>query len=304
MPRFDFFTADVFTDQPFGGNQLAVFPDASGIPEHRLQDVAREFNLSETTFVYPPSDATHARRVRIFTPDIELPFAGHPTIGTVHVLAAIGALPLDGALTRVVLEEKVGPVPVTIRAEGGRPVFCELTASMPPQEGPPPPPREALADVLGLDTAELLDGQWSARAYTCGVPYLFIGLRDRDAVAKARIRMDAWERTLRGTWAPEVLVFARGGERPGSDLHGRMFAPGFGIQEDPATGSAAVAMAGYLARLDPRTDGKLRWVLEQGFEMKRPSVLHIECDLAGGRMTAARVGGATVLMSEGKMEIR
>jgi trans-2,3-dihydro-3-hydroxyanthranilate isomerase len=158
--------------------------------------------------------------------------------------------------------------------------------------------------VLGLEAADLLDGEWAARAYTCGVPYLFIGLGDRDAVARARIRMDAWERTLQGTWAPEVLVFARGGEREGSDLHGRMFAPGFGIQEDPATGSAAVAMAGYLARLDPRTDGTLRWVLEQGFEMKRPSVLHIECDVAGGAMTAARVGGATVLMSSGTMDVR
>src|SRR5215210_2767228 len=120
MPRFRYLTADVFTDAPFGGNQLAVFPDARGIPDHRLQDVAREFNFSETTFVYPPSESAHTRRVRIFTPGTELPFAGHPTIGTAHVLAAIGDVPVTGATTSIVLEERVGPIPVTIRGEGGR----------------------------------------------------------------------------------------------------------------------------------------------------------------------------------------
>ncbi|HEU4722428.1 MAG TPA: PhzF family phenazine biosynthesis protein [Gemmatimonadaceae bacterium] len=301
MPRFRFLTADVFTDTPFGGNPLAVFPDARGIPEHRLQDVAREFNLSETTFVFPASDQAHTRRVRIFTPGTELAFAGHPTVGTAHVLAAIGEIPLSGESTRIVLEELVGPVPVTIRADGGRPVYCELTAAKVPEEGPPPPAREALARVLGLEPADLLDGDWSPRAWTCGVPYLFVPVRDRAAVARSRVDTEAWERTLAGTWAPEIFVFAREGERAGSDLHGRMYAPVFGIAEDPATGSAAAALAGYLARRDARRDGTLRWRLEQGFEMKRPSILDIEADLAGGEVTGVRVGGASVVVSEGTM---
>ncbi|MDB4884434.1 MAG: phenazine biosynthesis protein PhzF family [Gemmatimonadetes bacterium] len=303
MTRYRYLTADVFTDQPFGGNQLAVFPDARGIPDHRLQDVAREFNFSETTFVYPPSDPAHTRRVRIFTPGTELPFAGHPTVGTAHVLAATGALTLTGATTHIVLEELIGAVPVAIRSENGQPVFCQLSVAKLPEEGPQPPSNEALAAALDLDPSDLLDGNWTPRAYSCGVPYLFIPLRNRAAVARSRIRLDAWERALVGTWAPELFVFAREGERTGSDLHGRMYAPGFGIAEDPATGSAAAALAGYLAARQDRRNGTLRWVLEQGFEMRRPSILEIEADVAGGEVTGVRVGGATVIMSEGTMEI-
>ena len=303
MPRYRFLTADVFTDQPFGGNQLAVFPDARGIPVQRLQDVAREFNLSETTFVYPAADPANTRSVRIFTPGTELPFAGHPTVGTAHVLAAIGELPLAGAETRIVFEEQVGPVPVTIRSHNGSPTFCQLSVAKLPEEGPTPPSRGDLALALGLDQSDLLDGEWAPRGWTCGVPYLFVALKDRGAVARARIRVDAWERALVGTWAPEIFIFSRDPERAGSDVRARMFAPGFGIGEDPATGSAAVALAGYLATRDARRDGTLRWVLEQGFEMKRPSILAIEADLAGGAITAVRVGGATVIVSEGTMEI-
>jgi trans-2,3-dihydro-3-hydroxyanthranilate isomerase len=303
MPRYRYLTADVFTSEPFGGNQLAVFPDARGIPEHRLQDVAREFNFSETTFVYPPENPAHTRRVRIFTPGTELPFAGHPTVGTAHVLAAIGDLSLDGPVTHIVFEELVGPTPVTIRAERGLPTFCQLTAAKLPEEGPPAPSNAALAAALGLDPAEVLDGEWAPRAWTCGVPYLFVPLRDRNAVARSAIRSDAWERALAGTWAPELYVFAREGERAGSDLHARMFAPGFGIAEDPATGSAAAALAGFLARRDPRRDGTLRWIVEQGFEMKRPSIIEVEADVARGAVTGVRVGGATVLVCEGTMAI-
>lgn len=303
MPRYRYLTADVFTDEPFGGNQLAVFPDARGIPEHRLQDVAREFNLSETTFVYPPSDQAHTRRVRIFTPGTELPFAGHPTVGTAHVLASIGDLPLATDKTRIVFEELVGPVPVTIHAEGGQPTFCQLAVAKLPEEGPPAPPRGALAEALGLVPDDLLDGDWAPRGYSCGVPYLFVAVRDRAAVARSRVKIDAWERTLEGTWAPEVFIFSRDGERHGSDLHARMYAPAFGIGEDPATGSAAAAMAGYLVRREPPRDGTRRWRLEQGFEMKRPSILEIEADVAAGEITDVRVGGSTVIVCEGTMEI-
>jgi trans-2,3-dihydro-3-hydroxyanthranilate isomerase len=156
---------------------------------------------------------------------------------------------------------------------------------------------------LSLETSDLLDEEWEPRGWTCGVPYLFVPVRDRAAVARSRIDADAWERALAGTWAPEILIFAREGERAGSDLHGRMYAPGFGIAEDPATGSAAAAMAGYLAKRDARRDGTLRWRLEQGFEMKRPSILDIEADVARGQITGVRVGGATVLVSEGTMRI-
>lgn len=303
MTKFRYLTADVFTDTPFGGNQLAVFPDARGIPEHRLMDVTREFNYSETTFVYPPADPAHTRRVRIFTPGAEVPFAGHPTVGTAHVLAAIGEIPLTGETTRIVLEEGVGPVPVSIRAKNGVPVFAQLSVAKLPEVGPPPVPRAAIAAVLGLDVADLLDDPWMPQALSCGLPFLFVPLRDLAAVQRARLRMDVWESTLKDAWGSEVFVFARGGERPGSDLHARMFAPALNVPEDPATGSANAALAGYLAARDPRRDGLLKWRVEQGFEMGRPSMLEVEADVVGGKVTAVRVGGASVVMSDGMMEI-
>lgn len=305
MARHRFLTADVFTDRPFGGNQLAVFPDALDIPESRLLDVAREFNYSETTFVYPPARAHNTRRVRIFTPGGEVPFAGHPTVGTAHVLAAIGDLKLTGDVTKIVFEEKVGPVPVAIRATNGMPTFAQLTVAKLPQAGPTPPSNEKLADVLGLTEDELLSGEWAPQGYTCGLPFLFVAVRDRAAVRRAHIRLEAWEKFLRESWAPEVFVFAAGGERPGTDYHARMFAPGLSVPEDPATGSACAALAGFLATRDPRASGEgtTKWVIEQGFEMGRPSIIELELDRKRGSLTAVRVGGASVVVSEGEMEI-
>ncbi len=303
MPRYRYLTADVFTDTPFGGNQLAVFPDARGIPEHRLADVTREFNFSETTFVYPAERAEHTRRVRIFTPGAELPFAGHPTVGTAHVLAAIGEVTLTGDETRIVFEEGVGPVPVSIRAVEGVPVFAELTVAKLPEAGPPPPSRAELARMIGLDAGDLLDDDWAPAAFSCGLPFLFVPVRDLAAVARAWIQMDVWKQTLAGYWATEVFVFAMGGTRADSDVHGRMFAPALNIPEDPATGSAVASLAGYLAPRAEERDGTLRWTVEQGFEMGRPSILKLEVDVAGGEIRAVHVGGATVLVCEGTMEI-
>ncbi|MEP6992092.1 MAG: PhzF family phenazine biosynthesis protein [bacterium] len=303
MPGFRFVTADVFTDVPFAGNQLAVFPDAREIPEHRLLEITREVNYSETTFVYPPADATHTRRVRIFTPGSEMPFAGHPTIGTAIVLAAIGEIPLTGDATRIVLEEGVGPVPVTIRATEGRPTSAQLSVAKLPEAGALAADRSAIAQVIGLDVDDLLDDAWAPQPLSCGLPFLFVPVRDLAAVARARLRMDAWEATLKGSWAAEVFVFARGGERRGTDFHGRMFAPALNVPEDPATGSACAALAGYLATRDPRRDGLLSWRVEQGFEMGRPSILEVEADVAAGTVTAVRVGGAAVLVSDGVMTV-
>jgi trans-2,3-dihydro-3-hydroxyanthranilate isomerase len=301
--RYRYLTADVFTDRPFGGNPLAVLPDARGLSDPRMQQVARELNLSETVFVFPPDDAQHTRKLRIFTPGTELPFAGHPTVGAAFVLAATGEIPLAGPETRIVFEEGVGPVPVLIRAEGGKPVFSELTAAKLPEVGPPPPSILDLAEMLSLDPADLLDEGDAPEAVSCGVPFLYIPLRDRDAVRRARLRHDRWEALVAGFWASDVYVFARDPELPGSHVRSRMFAPRMGIAEDPATGAATASFGGYLASRSPERDGTLRWVIEQGFEMGRPSILHLEADKRDGRVTAVRVGGSSVLVSEGRMEI-
>jgi trans-2,3-dihydro-3-hydroxyanthranilate isomerase len=301
--KYRFYTADVFTDRPFSGNQLAVLPDARGLDSTSMQQIAREFNLSETTFVLPPENRKHTRRVRIFTPGGELGFAGHPTVGTAHVLAAIGDIPLTGDTTRVVLEENVGPIPVAIRAEGGMPVYAQLSVARLPEVGPPPPATDRLARMLSLDPDDLLGDDMPPEAVSCGTPFLFVPLRNRDAVGRARLKLDVWEETLRDYLTDDVFVFALDPEREGSDVRARMFAPGFGVPEDPATGSACVALGGYLGSRSPRHEGTLRWVVEQGFEMGRPSILEVEVDKRAGSITAARVGGATVVISEGEMEV-
>jgi trans-2,3-dihydro-3-hydroxyanthranilate isomerase len=301
--KYRFHTADVFTDRQFGGNQLAVFPDARGISDARMRDIAREFNFSETTFVLPPRDAAHTRRVRIFTPGGEVPFAGHPTVGTAHVLTATGEVALDGERTRLVFEEGVGPVPVTVRGRDGQPTFAQLSVAKLPEVGPPPPDASVLAELLSLESSDLLGGAMAPQAVSCGLPFLFVPVRNRDAVRRARIRMEPWERTLAGSWTDMVMVFALDPERPDSQVRARMFAPGVSVPEDPATGSACAALGGYLASRDPVRDGTLRWRVEQGFEMGRPSILDIETDKRDGAITAVRVGGTTVMVTEGTLTL-
>jgi trans-2,3-dihydro-3-hydroxyanthranilate isomerase len=302
MKKYRFVTADVFTDKPFGGNQLAVLPDARGLSDEQMFALAREFNFSESTFVFPPENGG-TRKLRIWTPGGEVPFAGHPTVGTAHVLAAIGEIALEGETTRIVFEENVGPVPVSIRGSGGQPVFAQLSVAKLPEVGPPVPTRETLAEILSLEAKDLLGGHFAPQAVSCGLPFVFVPLKDRAAVKRSRIRVEQWERTLGNAWASMIMVFSRDPEREGSDIRARMYAPGISVPEDPATGSACAALGGYLAARDGRQDGTLRWVVEQGFEMGRPSILEIEVDKAGGKITAVRVGGASVIMSEGEISV-
>jgi trans-2,3-dihydro-3-hydroxyanthranilate isomerase len=303
MRSFQFYTCDVFTSDRFGGNQLAVFPDARDLDPALYQSIAREFNFSETTFVLPPTDPNHLRRVRIFTPGRELPFAGHPTLGTAFVLATVGAVSLSGAETRIVLEEGVGPVPVTIRATDGKPQFAQLTAAQLPEIGPPPPGIADLAAMVGLDARDIIDRGFAPQAVSCGLYYLFVAVRNREALARARPRADQFERVLRGYVTDAVFLFCDEPELPGSHYRARMFAPELGVTEDPATGSAGAAFAAYLAARDSRTDDTMRWVVEQGFEMGRPSILEIEADKRGGAITATRVGGSSVLVTQGELSI-
>jgi trans-2,3-dihydro-3-hydroxyanthranilate isomerase len=297
-----FITADVFTARPFTGNQLAVLPDARAIPEELLLPIAREFNYSETTFVYPPENPAHARRVRVFTPGAEIPFAGHPTIGTAVVLAAMGEIPLSGDETRIVLEEKVGPVLVMIRARNGVASGAQLSVAKLPEVGPPPPARTTLAELLSLEPSQLLGGPNGPQAVSCGLPFLIVPVKDRAAVAAAHIRMDVWESTLKRYWAPDVMVVARDPELDDSDLRARVFVPGLSVPEDPATGSCAAALAGYLAAREAAPNGSFRWVMQQGFEMGRPSILELEADKRDGAVVAVRVAGDVVIVSEGWME--
>lgn len=296
---YSFYTADVFADRPFGGNPLAVFPRAEGLTSEQMQRIAREFNLSETTFVLPPETPEGTRRLRIFTPTAELPFAGHPTVGTAYVLAAIGELPCDREESTILFEEGVGPVPVKIRAKDGKPVDSELAAAKTPEFRTLDLSRADWAELLALTPEDLDAPGWEPTAVSCGMPFAIVPLRDREALGRSRLRRDAWERRLAGAWAREVYLLAPG-EAP-ADWRVRMFAPRLGIDEDPATGAAATALGGYLGRHHPQPDGTLVWRVEQGIEMGRPSTLRVAADKANGEVVAIRVGGASVLMSSGEL---
>lgn len=296
--KYRFLTADVFTDRTFGGNPLAVLPDARGLDGERMQRIAREFHLSETSFVLP-AERGGTRRVRIFTPGRELPFAGHPTVGTALALAWLGEVRPDGAQARIVLEEGVGPVPCSIRYAEGRAVFAQLTAAQPPAPGPAPPSRPDLAAALSLAEADLADDP--VETWSAGVPFVFVALRGRDALARCRVDGARWA-ALRARGGGEVLVLVREGAE---EVRARMFAPDLGVEEDPATGAAAAALPGYLvAREGARAaDGPRRWTVTQGVEMGRPSRIEVEADVEAGRPVTVRVGGSAVPVMEGQIDV-
>jgi trans-2,3-dihydro-3-hydroxyanthranilate isomerase len=301
MPKIPFYTTDVFTDKKFGGNQLAVFPDARKIPPRLYQDIAREFNFSETTFVLPPKNKKHTKAVKIWTPGGELQFAGHPTVGTSVVLAAIGVVKLKGRETKIILEEGVGPVPVTIRAVKGKPTFAELTAAKLPAFGPAPRPDD-LARALSLEPGDVLSGNYFPESASCGTSFMMVPIRNRAALGRARVKLDIFEQVVKG-FDNKVFLFCDEPELKGSHFRARMYAPSIGVAEDPATGSAAAGFAGYIAKRDKRSEGTLAWRIEQGFEMGRPSILDVQVDKKAGSITAVRVGGNAVLVTRGELTL-
>ena len=302
MRQFAYHTVDVFTSTRFGGGPLAVLPDARGLSLQEMHAIAREFNYSESTFVLPPENPEQDYRIRIFTPGGEVPFAGHPTLGTVHVLAAMGVIPEGTA--QVVLGENVGPVPVKIQWADGRPSFTQLAVAKLPELLPVLPTREVLAAMLSLDPGDLLEeGDVYPQALSCGLPFTFIPLRGLDAVSQARLAPDLWEKALSRSEAHLVFIFAMEAEDSCHQVRARMFAPGLSVPEDPACGSGCAALGGYLGMRDAVTDGTLRWIIEQGYEMGRPSLLHVECDKRGGAITGIRVGGNSVMVCEGVIRL-
>lgn len=281
MTRHEYQLVDVFTDRQFGGNPLAVFADARAIDERLMQPIAKELHLSETTFVLPPTSEAADHRLRIFTPDAELPFAGHPTVGTAFVVAA----GRDGTMW---LEEGVGNIRVTSR-DG----FVQMEQPLPSFTGTTIT-RQAAAEALSLGVEEVRDDV-PIQVGSSGVPFLFVPLANLKAVRRAR-RPSALN--------ANVYVFAMSAERSGSHVHGRMFDQGLGIGEDPATGSAQGPLGAYivaheLVQAAPTT----RIRVEQGFEIGRPSILDIEVDRAGAAITAVRVGGRCVPMGGGWLDV-
>jgi trans-2,3-dihydro-3-hydroxyanthranilate isomerase len=300
MPEFRYVTLDVFTDKPFGGNQLAVFPDARAIPERALIEITREFNYSETTFCYPAANPTHTARVRIFTPGAEVPFAGHPTVGTAIALHAMG--PEAGREARLVLEEGVGPVPVTVRPDANAP-FAQFSVAKLPEVGPPVPTRTTLAEILSLAPDDIVSGSSAPQAVSCGLPFLIVAVKTVKALGQARVRFDRWSETMRKSWAPDLFLFTPDTEAGPLNFRARCFVPSMSVPEDPATGSANACLAGFLAARATEREGTLRWTVMQGVEMGRPSRIDIEADKSAGAITAIRVGGRAVFMMSGSITL-
>jgi len=297
---YRYFTCDVFTDTRFGGNQLAVLPEAEGLSTVQMQQIAREFNFSETTFVLPP-EAGHDRRVRIFTPPREVPFAGHPNIGTAFVLASMGAFgSLDEPLA-VTFEEDAGLVPVAIHRGGDGRIRCELTAPQRLALGEPVPVA-SVAEALALAAGDIVTAAHEPVIASVGLPFLVAELGDRDALERARLGVAGAEQLLaRGAEVADVLVYVRSNDD--FDIRARMFSPLDGIPEDPATGSANCALAGLLSRLDVAADGTFRWRIAQGVEMGRPSVLEARAEKKDGDVVNVWIGGESVMVSEGLIEV-
>jgi trans-2,3-dihydro-3-hydroxyanthranilate isomerase len=304
-------TLDVFTDTPFGGNPLAVFPDATDLPDRAMQAIAREFNYSETTFVLPPSDRAHTARVRIFTPMKELPFAGHPNVGTATHLARLGRVH-GHAITgdRLVFEEEAGLVALAIERKAGEAVGAMLTAPQPPSVGAELPAALAAA-CLSLPEAAVTTERHHPVIASVGLPFLMIELRDRAALEGARADLPAVEAAARHlALAPTHLsphLYTRRGPDTGGagsvDIRARMFAPFDGVPEDPATGSANAALTGFLAALAPERDLDLSLRIAQGVEMGRPSRLLGRAVKRAGTVERVEIGGRCVPMMTGEIAV-
>lgn len=301
MRKLRYHIVDVFTDRAFGGNPLAVFTNGRGISSELMQSIAKELNLSETTFVLPPEDSANDYRVRIFTPGSELPMAGHPTIGTSFVLAREHMIRLGGREVTIKLEEGVGTIPVDITFQDEAPDLIWMRQPL-PTFGPRFDNPQAIAEMLSL-APEALEESLPIEVVSCGVPFLFVPLKNLEAARSIRFRLDAWERSLRSAGISEVFVFTKETELPGSTVHSRMFAPGLGIQEDPATGGASGPLGCYLVRHKVFPEASpAEFTSEQGIEMGRPSIIKIVIEQEGGEITSVRVGGQCVFMGEGYLE--
>jgi len=294
--KYTFHIVDVFSSTPFGGNQLAVLPNATGISTDGMQKIAREFNFGETTFVLPKNDRANTYRVRIFTPRAELDFAGHPTVGTACALVMKQRVGLGDPI-QLTLEENVGPVTVDVaQRNGGFHGALTLSGKIEAPTGAPSP--TDLAAVLSIEPAEV--GQVFFAGV--GVPFCFVQLNSNAVVDRAVLNRAAWAATLSRAWGPHVFFFA-GDLRNGGKLYARMCAPALGIEEDPATGAACAALVGATASKHDFGGAAYRLSIQQGVSMGRRSEIEAEARTSGSVVTSVSVGGATAYIASGEIEV-
>ena len=299
MTEYRYHTCDVFTREPFGGNPLAVVPDARGLDTEAMQRLAREFNYSETTFVLP-AEQGGAREVRIVTPRVEVPFAGHPNIGTAFMLATLGEIELVDGSGTVEFEERAGLVPIRIERDRNGATFCELTAPEPLSLGPEVPVELAAAGA-GLDPGDIVTDTHVPQVASVGLPFVMAEVGTRSALARADANISALRELQARDVTPDIHLYTRdAGE---FDLQARMFAPLDGVPEDPATGSANGALIALLAQLDPAAGGEWHWRIAQGVEMGRPSELFGRVVGHDTRVESVHIGGYSVRVFDGSMRL-
>jgi trans-2,3-dihydro-3-hydroxyanthranilate isomerase len=299
-----FYQADVFTSQPFGGNPVAVVPEADGLTDDQLQQIAREMNLSETVFVFPPTDKAAVVRLRIFTPTQEIPFAGHPVIGTFYVLAELGLLPTTESITRFLQECNIGLFPVELHAKDGRVVRVVMTQPKPEFLGALEETEDLykVAGALGLSKFVIAESKWPIEVVSTGLPVIIVPVRTLTAVRSIRPDASAIADVCRRFGANGIMVFTTVTVEPFASVHTRMFAPSIGILEDPATGSASGALGAYLVQngvveVGPTTE----IIAEQGYEIDRPSRILVQVESDDDVIQNVKVGGHCVMVAEGTM---
>lgn len=302
MPgRYRYLHYDVFTSRRFGGNQLAVFLLAEGLTTEQMQAMAREMNFSESSFILPKEQEDTDIRMRIFTPEAEMPMAGHPTVGATFALAADGVIP--AGRTRWVFGLNIGPTPVELEWNGGRATFVWMSQKL-PEFGPPIPDLDGVARALALEPDAVRATELPVQEVSCGVPFVFVPLATRAAVDAAVPDREAFARLAADAgMAGERAVFVFSQERGPDEatVYSRMFAPGLGVAEDPATGSASGPLGCYLVRhgwLPAEAGGRMLSL--QGARMGRPSWIHIDIATEGAAIAGVRVGGEAVLVATGE----
>lgn len=296
--KVQFYTCDVFTDVRFGGNPLAVLPDATGLSSVQMQQIAREFNFSESTFVLP-SHGGYTRNVRIFTPTQEIPFAGHPNIGTAFVLSSIGEIGNIAEGLNIVFEEKAGPVPISIRQVGAD-IWCELKAPEPLTLGQSIE-LDLIAAALSLVSEDIVTSTHEPIVASVGLPFIIVELDSRLALERARSYLPAIEEIQGLGVMPDILLYVR--SEDDFDIRARVFAPLDGVPEDPATGSANCALAALLSHYKTESTGDFSWRIAQGVEMKRPSVLEARSAKRPYSGIDVWISGTCKMVSEGLIEI-
>jgi trans-2,3-dihydro-3-hydroxyanthranilate isomerase len=302
METLSYLLLDVFTDRPYTGNPLAVVPfPAMPLTTEEMQSIATEFNLSETVFIFPPHKSAHTASLRIFTPTQELPFAGHPTIGAAVALGWLAERKqFKLHAHHIIFEEAIGLVHVQMEIHNAELGNATLQTAQLPEQGTIAITKEELASTLSVEPQDLIwDDHSHPAAWSCGVPFFFAPLWSRTAVDQARINTAVWEATLKDSWASSIFVFAFDPVNKNHHVYGRMFGPEKGIVEDPATGSAAAAFAGFLFAREKHAHDSMHWTVEQGFAMGRPSLLKITAHCENGALKSVHVGGQAVLIGEG-----